>query len=411
MSDAGEAIASPEDGMGARLRSHRRFRGLTLQELGDRAGLSAGFLSRVERGERSLDRRSHQQSLADALEISVSDLVGTPDTRVDPELRRAEAAVPKLRVALLEADLDGPSAVRARPLPALAEQTRRVHGAWDRYDLATMSQSLAPLILEAHAATRESVGADRDRALRLLGEACDAARAVLRMLGEIDLAWLAAQRRHRVGLEAGDPSWIAAGEHARIITLTAAGAANRAPRLGVRALDELGSRANAPMLGMLHLATALAFARAGERTQAWGHLDEAACLAHGAVPGQTYGLFHGPGNVLVERMVLAMELGDPDQASRAAQDLGEQGMAALPRARRVCAHLAYGRALAAANATRQAVHQFKAAERLAPQRVHADVLARDAVEVLLRRAPRAGGRDLRGLAARLGLQPRTRAAR
>jgi hypothetical protein len=46
------------------------------------------------------------------------------------------------------------------------------------------------------------------------------------------------------------------------------------------------------------------------------------------------------------------------------------------------------------------------AEALAPQRVHADVFTREAVADHLRAARRdAGGRNLRGLAWRLGIAP------
>ncbi len=46
------------------------------------------------------------------------------------------------------------------------------------------------------------------------------------------------------------------------------------------------------------------------------------------------------------------------------------------------------------------------AERLAPQRIRNDVIVREVVAGLLRRARRdAGGRELRGLAWRMGVAP------
>ena len=43
--------------IGTRVRSCRRYRGMSLQVLADRSGLSKSFLSMVENGQRQLDRR------------------------------------------------------------------------------------------------------------------------------------------------------------------------------------------------------------------------------------------------------------------------------------------------------------------------------------------------------------------
>jgi len=51
------------EGIGERLRAARREKRMTLEELSERCGLSPGFLSQVERGrstwERKLTERSH----------------------------------------------------------------------------------------------------------------------------------------------------------------------------------------------------------------------------------------------------------------------------------------------------------------------------------------------------------------
>jgi transcriptional regulator with XRE-family HTH domain len=66
-----------------------------------------------------------------------------------------------------------------------------------------------------------------------------------------------------------------------------------------------------------------------------------------------------------------------------------------------------GRALAAEKKTRdKAVRVLMYAERLALQRIRHDIFVREAVAGLLRNARRdAGGRELRGLAWRLGVAP------
>ena len=66
--------------IGVRLRTLRRWRGMTQVEL---AGVSFSFVSMVERGERALDRRSHIAALASALKVSETDLTGGPHLSAD----------------------------------------------------------------------------------------------------------------------------------------------------------------------------------------------------------------------------------------------------------------------------------------------------------------------------------------
>ena len=51
--------------IGARLRTLRRWRGMTQTQVAGLAGLSPSFLSMVETGQRPLDRRSHIAALAE----------------------------------------------------------------------------------------------------------------------------------------------------------------------------------------------------------------------------------------------------------------------------------------------------------------------------------------------------------
>ena len=70
--------------IGARLRTLRRWRGMTQTQVAGLAGLSPSFLSMVETGQRPLDRRSHIAALASALKVSESDLVGGPHLTARP---------------------------------------------------------------------------------------------------------------------------------------------------------------------------------------------------------------------------------------------------------------------------------------------------------------------------------------
>lgn len=69
--------------VGERIRRIRRGQGMSLADLADAAGLSISFLSRVERGERHLERRRHLDAVAacDAL-IEQGDKYLNPDPTV-----------------------------------------------------------------------------------------------------------------------------------------------------------------------------------------------------------------------------------------------------------------------------------------------------------------------------------------
>jgi transcriptional regulator with XRE-family HTH domain len=61
--------------MGRRLRAARRARGKSQEVIAGLAGISSGYLSRLENGLRSLDRLSLIVALAHALEIPPTELI------------------------------------------------------------------------------------------------------------------------------------------------------------------------------------------------------------------------------------------------------------------------------------------------------------------------------------------------
>lgn len=91
--------APPEDGplddvlrdIGSRIRGHRRERGLTLNDLADRSGLSVSMLSTVERG-RTSPSVATLYSVASALDISLTALFAA-DAPQDPVVRSADQQV------------------------------------------------------------------------------------------------------------------------------------------------------------------------------------------------------------------------------------------------------------------------------------------------------------------------------
>lgn len=70
---SGNGATADGAGIGRAIRARRRELGLSLRELGERAGLSIGFLSQVERGQSSLALGS-LSAVAAALGVEVADL-------------------------------------------------------------------------------------------------------------------------------------------------------------------------------------------------------------------------------------------------------------------------------------------------------------------------------------------------
>jgi hypothetical protein len=102
-------------------------------------------------------------------------------------------------------------------------------------------------------------------------------------------------------------------------------------------------------------------------------------------------------------VALALELGEPGRVPELAREVE---VAAIPSpGRQATFYGDVGRGLATIRGREaQAVEALHRAEALAPQRMHTNPFVREIVVDLLRRARRdAGGRELRGMAYRMGV--------
>lgn len=116
-------------------------------------------------------------------------------------------------------------------------------------------------------------------------------------------------------------------------------------------------------------------------------------------------LWFGAINVGIWRTSLAVELGKHAQALEIAQTVRPELLPGTSRQAEFWAEL--GRALVAGKKTREkGLRVLLHAEQLAPQRIRHDVFVHEAIAALLRQARReAGGRELRDLAWRMGVDP------
>lgn len=202
--------------VGINLRRIRRSQGMSLDVLAGRSTLSKSFLSRVERGERSLEKRSHLSAVALALDCSIADLLGEPLEPIGPTRKATITGVPALRRALHAYSIGHVETPGAAPIESLQA---RAHDLW----LSRLASKpidtwriLPGLVADLHA---HLVDGDEPReAARLLVEVTSAAAFALRGLGYGDLAWIAADCSMKAAQEFDDPAAIGLAQYTRAQT-------------------------------------------------------------------------------------------------------------------------------------------------------------------------------------------------
>lgn len=384
--------------IGATARMIRRRRGMSLSAAAGLAGISKGYLSKLENGRASFTRRGLVEDLAAALGCSPIDLTGLPAVAPDRRSMAAASAIPGLTAALHDTTLDDVPEVPTRPLGELVDLADRANAAADQVRYEVVSGSvLGDLITELHIIAARGDGDERREALRALVTACIVARSLAGTMGHGELAvtatrrgWDAARR-----IERGDlASLMAMG---RAISLNRVGARHRA---GVVLRDALGEAQEVPgptaqdtaaaeARGMLHLAAAHLAARDGNVGDAETHLGEAGALARFTGERNHMRYHFGPSNVGAWELAVAVET---DRGPAAAERLAPViDLTTLGSPDRVAAvHFDLARAYAQADGARdgEALRHIDKADRVAPVRVRQDPLARELIELLDRRARR-----------------------
>ena len=384
--------------IGATARMIRRRRGISLSAAAGLAGVSKGYLSKLENGKASFTRRGLVEDLAAALGCSPIDLTGLPAVAPDRRSMAAASAIPGLTAALHDTTLDDAPEVPTRPLAELVDLADRANTAADqvRYEIVSGSV-LGDLITELHVIGARGDGDERREALRALVTACIVARSLANTMGHGELAvtatrrgWDAARRLERADLA----SLMAMG---RAISLNRVGARHRA---GVVLRDALADAQGAPgpttqdtsaaeARGMLHLAAAHLAARDGNVGDAETHLGEASGLARFTGERNFMRYHFGPSNVGAWALAVAVETDrGPETAERLAPVIDLKTLGSPDRVAAV--HFDMARAYAQADGARdgEALRHIDKADRVAPVRIRQDPLARELIELLDRRARR-----------------------
>ncbi|MGH3753216.1 MAG: helix-turn-helix domain-containing protein [Pseudonocardiaceae bacterium] len=384
--------------IGARARRIRKRRGLSLDVVAGLAGITAAYLSLLERGLRGFNRRGLIEDLADALGCSVADLTGQPQLAMDRQSAAAAATIPGVSGVLHDTTLDDAPDVPARPLPELIHAAAQANAYADDARYAMAGQGLDAVLAELHMHAVTGDSQERQAALVALAEACMVAYCLAYRMGYADLAVMAARRGFDAASRAERPDLAGMLAMSRTVALMRVGARRRAASVCAEVLSEIsalpGPTPNdttvAEACGTLHLTSALVAARDGRTGEVDTHLAEARSLA--ARTGERNHLrYHfGPTNVAGWELSIAAEAGGgPDAAERftaAATDLSVLGS----KCREGYVHFALARCWAQADGSRdgEALRALDVADRLAPVVLRNDPIARELVVTMDRRAPR-----------------------
>jgi transcriptional regulator with XRE-family HTH domain len=300
--------------VGERVAWYRRRRGLSQEALAGLVGRTADWLQTAERNRISLDRVSVLRDLADVLGVTVAHLLGD-EGQLEPR-RSREFDITAIRMALTSyGQVLEPSSVRS-----VERLEMDLDALWEAYQdsrFGYMALRLPALVNEVRAAAACPTGRDRGRAAEIVSLTYQAATALLTKLGDVDLAWVSADRGLHTAHQTGNPVIIGSLSRSVVHALQSTGRHEEAVALVDSTASFLGvnlrraDRVSISVYGSLFLAGAVAAARLGDRSIAQTYLARAEAAAD-EMPGDDNALWtsFGPTNVAIHRVTAMMEFGD-----------------------------------------------------------------------------------------------------
>jgi transcriptional regulator with XRE-family HTH domain len=384
--------------IGARARKIRRRRGLSLEVVAGLAGIGKQYLSMLELGQRGFNRRGLLEDLAEALGCSVADLTGQPYLPTDRSAAEVLARLPNIRLTLNDfGPMDVPD-LPPRPSEELANLADRASEHCGQANYFFAGHDVGVLLAESQASALTVAADQRDQAFTAAVTACFVAGVVSSRAGNIDLAATAARRGYDLARQQDNPALLGFARWYWACELTSMGARTRADAVLSEGIDDLSPTVQlssadtlpAELVGMMHLQQARSAARQKRSDDAHGHLDEAAQLA-GRV-GERNGMrqHFGPTNVAAWRVSIGVELAEGARVYEDARAVPLNINALGSRERSSSMHFDFARVLTQEGGSRdgEAIRHLDTADRIAPQRMRNDPIARDLALTLDRRATR-----------------------
>lgn len=382
------------DTIGVTIRRLRRWRGISLEQAAGLAGLSKGYLSKIENGQAPVERRSTLIAIANALRVSLTDITGDGLEIRDPE---ADSTIPDIRSALVDHDLDEAVPTQGE-LSALTSEAQLLAALRQANEDAQVGKRLPTLLSALHTHTHASEG------LRSLVTATHTTTLLTKGLGAPDLAWIAADRGYQAAVRLDEPEWVALAEFSRTQALSGLGAHHRADRLARHGLDTVPEHAT-DIRGALTLTTGYTQSvLGGDTTDA---LDEAAELAEHSRNGNEHHLLFTPANVVLWRISATLESGDHTTAAALADTINPDQFPIASR--RTSFFIEHARALHGLRRDDETVITLLLrAETTGPLRTRSNAFVREIINTLLTRSRTPSvSREARAFADRIGLSKPT----
>lgn len=310
--------------VGRRLEALRRRAGFSREQLAGLAGVSATLIKFVEVGRRALTLRAAQRVAPHLGVQDLSDLYG-PAMRLTLDGRPSHPSVPAVRQALTAWPLrgEGPPQTPDYLAGAVDAGWRTWHSS--PHQRTEVGAVLPGLLTDTQRAARLHEGNDRRRVLALLAEVYHLTQAYLAWHGDRELVWLTVDRGMAAAQDADDPHAIAWSVFYAAHVLRATGRADEALEQLQEAttlVDPGAGIESAAVTASLRLCSALTRARAGDAA-AWADWDQAAELVRRVFPQDYVHPHHPVGSAMIDlyACMLAVELGDPDEAQHRAHTL------------------------------------------------------------------------------------------
>jgi transcriptional regulator with XRE-family HTH domain/tetratricopeptide (TPR) repeat protein len=317
-------MTSIDPEVGRRVEALRRRAGLSRERLASFASVSPSLVKLVERGQRALTLRAAQRIAPHLGVQDLSDLYG-PSVRLALDGRPSHPSVPAVRRALTAWPLrvEGQAQTPDYLAGAVDAGWRTWHSS--PHQRTEIGAVLPALLTDAQRAARLHEGGDRRRALALLSETYHLTQAYLAWHGDRELVWLTVDRGMAAAQDADDPYAIAWAVFYAAHVLRASGRADEAIEQLQEAttlVDPAAGAEPAAILASLRLCSALTRARAGDQ-QAWNDWEQANEVVRRVLPEGYVHPHHPVGAAMIDlySCMLAIELGDPEEAQRRAHSL------------------------------------------------------------------------------------------
>ncbi|GAB3989904.1 helix-turn-helix transcriptional regulator [Actinoallomurus acanthiterrae] len=396
---------SDEIRIGERLRFYRQGRGKTQAAVAGLAGVTEDYLSQIERGLKTPTITLLHQ-FARILGVRVAVLLGEPEFEQNGTVHPVAS---KINRAMMSYGSTG------EPVD-LAELRGRVDAAWEIWQTSpnryTEGAALLPdLITDVQQAARSfrapGDASERREAARLSTDMYFLLRTFAKRIGRTDLSLLAADRGIAAAQDSDDPIRLAAAQWNLGHILLAQDESEAAEETAIRAAEELKPRLNdgpdwAAMYGSLWLVAVVASVRQGDAWTARDRLREHALpAAKTSGEGNVMWTVFGPTNVDLHAMSVEMEAGESAEGLSIADRIDVTNSPS--RERQTTFYLELARLNDQRRDDAAVLLHLMSAEASGPEDMRYNLLARDLVRGLLKRARPSLAPQVRALAKRIGL--------